>query len=89
MEEKNILDPLSAQEEDTSSKLNNEKKPETGLPEERDNNKSEGTSPEKTRSSRTEAQRPPESSNGKTRPSLAEADDSSGTDSPTDDAPAG
>ena len=49
MEEKNILDPLSAQEEDTSSKLNNEKKPETGLPE----------------------------------------DNSSGTDSPTDDAPAG
>ena len=89
MEEKNILDPLSAQEEDTSSKLNNEKKPETGLPEERDNNKSEGTSPEKTRSSRTEAQRPPESSNGKTRPSRAEADNSSGTDSPTDDAPAG
>ena len=36
MEEKNILDSLSAQEEDTSSKLNNEKKPETGLPEERD-----------------------------------------------------
>lgn len=89
MEEKNILDPLSAQEEDTSSKLNNEKKPETGLPEERDNNKSEDTSPDKTRSSRAEAQRPPGSSDGKTRPSRAEADNSSGTDSPTEDAPAG
>ena len=89
MEEKNILDPLSAQEEDTSSKLNNEKKPETGLPEERDNNKSEGTSPDKTRSSRAEAQRPPGSSDGKTMPSRAEADNSSGTVSPTEDAPAG
>ena len=88
MEEKNILDPLSAQE-DTSSKLNNEKKPETGLPEERDNNKSEDTSPDKTMSSRAEAQRPPGSSDGKTRPSRAEADNSSGTDSPTEDAPAG
>lgn len=89
MEEKNILDPLSAQEEDTSSKLNNEKKPETGLPEERDNNKSEDTSPDKTMSSRAEAQRPPGSSDGKTMSSRAEADNSSGTDSPTEDAPAG